>query len=158
MVFFFLADDNRFLKALLSATTPNCLENVPTCYRAPKWPDPGISTKNTDKNTPRAESLEPQENKIPPKKKKRSFWYCGGTFSVFSAYFGGKVWESRISARGVFFRYFSWKFRVGPSRVFVAGRGEPSKMVAAALRSRLARASECQQGSQDAGNASRLRP
>ena len=40
-----------------------------------------------------------------------------GIFSVFS-------WRSRISARGVFFRYFfSWKFRVRPSRGSVAGRG-----------------------------------
>ena len=26
-------------------------------------------------------------------------------------------------ARGVFFRFFSWKFRVGPSQGSVAGRG-----------------------------------
>ena len=27
------------------------------------------------------------------------FWYFGGIFSVFSEYFGGKFWESRISGR-----------------------------------------------------------
>ena len=66
--------------------------------------------------------------KIPPKYRKKKnpnghFWYFGGMFSVFSGYFGGKFWESRISGRGVFLRYFSWKFQVGPSRGSVAGRG-----------------------------------
>ena len=42
---------------------------------------------------------------------------------VFLGYFGAKIWESRISGRGVFFRYFSVKFRVGPFRGSVAGRG-----------------------------------
>ena len=65
--------------------------------------------------------------KIPRKYRKNTknahFWYFGGIFSVFSGYFRGKFWESRISGRGVFFRYFSWKFRVGPFRGSVAGRG-----------------------------------
>ena len=72
------------------------------------------------KNTPRAEILEPQENtpKYRKNTKNAHFWYFGGIFSVFS-----KFRESRISGRGVFFRYFSWKFRVGPFRGSVAGRG-----------------------------------
>ena len=76
------------------------------------------------KNTPRAEILEPQENtqKIPKKYQKCAFLVFWGYFLVFSGYFGGKFWESRISGRGVFFRYFSWKFRVGPFRGSVAGR------------------------------------
>ena len=142
----------------------NGLDNAPTCYRAPEMARPGISTKKCRKNNPQAETLEPPENtpKFPPlpkKNQKRSFCPVFWDFflSVFSGYFGGRSWESRNSGRGVFFQYCSWKFRVGPSRVSVAGRGEPSKMVAAALRSRLARASRCQQGSQDAG-ASRLSP
>ena len=65
--------------------------------------------KNTKKNT-----------------KNAYFWYFGGIFSVFSGYFGDKFWESRISGRGVFFRYFSWKFRVWPFRGSVAGRGVPN--------------------------------
>ena len=44
-----------------------------------------------------------------------------GIFSVFLGYFLGV--PDRMLARGVFFRYFSWKFRVGPSRGSVAGRG-----------------------------------
>ena len=82
----------------------------------------GISTKNTEKSTPRAEILEPQENteKIP---KMRIFGIFFGIFSVFSGYFGDKFWESRISGRGVFFRYFSWKFLLGPFRGSVAGWG-----------------------------------
>ena len=49
-----------------------------------------------------------------------------GIFRVFFRYFRGilgKLRESRIPGRGVFFRYFSWKFRVGPFRGSVAGRG-----------------------------------
>ena len=51
----------------------------------------------------------------------RIFAILGGIFSVFSGYFGGKFWESSISGRGVFFRYFSWKFRVEPFQGSVAG-------------------------------------
>ena len=69
------------------------------------------------KNTPQPEILDSQnitpkypENteKIPPKYQK-----C--VFLVFFQYFGVFCWGSRISAWGVIFRYFSWKFRVGPS-------------------------------------------
>ena len=66
--------------------------------------------------------------KIPRKYRKKTknvhFWYFFGIFGVFS-------WGSRISARGVLFRYFPWKFRVGPSRGSVAGRGvlNPRKQV-----------------------------
>ena len=86
---------------------------------------PGISTKNAEKKpfgpkfwTPR---IYPQNTPKIPKKypqntKNAHFWYFFGIFGVFS-------WGSRISVRGVFFRYFSWKFRVGPSRGSVAGRG-----------------------------------
>ena len=81
--------------------------------------------KKYRKNTPRAKILEPQQNteKIPKKYPKCEFWVFLGYFSVFSGYFGCKFRESRISGRGVFFRYFSWKFRVGPFRGSVAGRG-----------------------------------
>ena len=77
------------------------------------------------KNTPRAEILEPQENppKYPQNTPNGYFWYSEGIFLVFSGYFGGKFWGSGISGLGVFFRYFSWKLRVGPSRGSVAGRG-----------------------------------
>ena len=72
-----------------------------------------------------SEILEPQ--KIPPKYRKNTknahLGYFQGIFSVFWGYFGGKIWESRTSGQGVFFRYFSWKFRVGPFRGSVAGRG-----------------------------------
>ena len=53
----------------------------------------------------------------------RHFWYFWGIFRYFRGILGGRFWESRISGRGVFLRYFSWKFRVGPSRGSVAGRG-----------------------------------
>ena len=86
---------------------------------------PGISMKNTEKIAPRPKIWNPK--KIPPKYRKNTknghVWYFGGIFSVFSGYFQGKFWESRISGRGLFFRYFSWKFRVGPSRGSVAGGG-----------------------------------
>ena len=83
---------------------------------------PGISTKNTEKIPPGPKfwtpRIYPQNTlkKYPQNTKTAYFGYFFGVFGVFS-------WGSRISARGVFFRYFSWKFRVGPSRGSVAGRG-----------------------------------
>ena len=77
------------------------------------------------KNSPRPEILDSQnlppkypENtkKYPENTENAYFWYFFGIFGVFS-------WGSRLSARGIFFRYFSWKFRVGPFRGSVAGRG-----------------------------------
>ena len=100
------------------------VKNAPTCYRAPRWPHPEFPRKMPKKYPPARNSGTPR--KYPQKYQKNTknahFWYFGGIFSVFSGYFRGKVWESRISGRGVFFRYFSWKFRVGPSRGSVAGR------------------------------------
>ena len=90
---------------------------------------PGISTKNTEKNTPRPEILDSQN--LPPKCPKNTrkyqkkytqntksthFGYSFGLLGVFS-------WGSRISVPGVFFRCFVWKFQVWPSRGSVAGRG-----------------------------------
>ena len=86
---------------------------------------PGIYTKNTEKIPLGPKFWNPK--KIPQKYRKNTkntpFWYFGGIFLVFSGYFGGKFWESRISGRGVFSWYFSWKFQVGPFRSSVAGRG-----------------------------------
>ena len=70
----------------------------------------GISTKNTEKNTPPppAEILEPPKNtpQIPKKYPKWAFLvFFGHFFFVFSGYFGGKFRESRISPR-VFFSVF----------------------------------------------------
>ena len=77
------------------------IENGPTCYRAPKWPDPEFPQK-IPKNTPQAEIMEPHRNTRKYRKNTKSghFWYLGGIFSVFSGSFGGKFWESRISGRG----------------------------------------------------------
>ena len=82
---------------------------------------PGISTKNTEKIPPRPTFWN--SKKLPPKYRKNTKNVHFGILGVFSGYFGGKFWESRISGRWVFFRYFSWKFQVGPSRGSVAGRG-----------------------------------
>ena len=70
----------------------------------------GTSMKNTPKNPPRPEILDPQ--KI-------------GCFSGISGVFSR---GSRLSGRGTFFRFVtyvivSWQFRVRPCRVSVAGRG-----------------------------------
>ena len=101
------------------------LENASTSYRAPRWPDPEIPRKIPKKYPPDPQFWTPRiltpkypENteKIPPNTKNAHFRYFFGILGVFS-------WGSRISARGVFFRYFPWKFRVGPSRGSVAGRG-----------------------------------
>ena len=79
-----------------------------TCYRAPKWPNPEFPRKIPKKypsgrnsGTPRKYPKNTEKNT-----KNAHFWYFGGIFSIFSGNFGGKFWESRISGRGVFFRYF----------------------------------------------------
>ena len=101
------------------------IKNAPTCYRAPRWPDPEFPRKIPKKYPPARNSGTPRKypkntEKMP---KMRILGYFGVFFSIFSGYFGGKFWECRISGRGVFFRHFSWKFRVGPFRGSVAGRG-----------------------------------
>ena len=68
--------------------------------------------------TPR---IYPENNPKIPKKypqntKNDCFWYFFGIFGVFR-------WGSQMSAWVLFFRYFLWKFRVGPSRGSVAGGG-----------------------------------
>ena len=77
---------------------------------------PGISTKNTEKTPLGPKFWNP--NKIPQKYRKNTKNTHFGILGIF-----GVFWESRISGRGVFFRYFSWKFQVGPFRGSVAGRG-----------------------------------
>ena len=109
-------------------------KNSPRCRIPLRTPRPATEprdgpTRNFhekyQKNTPRAEILEPQENtpKIPTKYQKCAFLVFWGYFFGIFGVFWGKFWESRISCRGVFFRYFSWKFGVGPFRGSVAGRG-----------------------------------
>ena len=89
------------------------VKNAPTCYRAPRWPDPEFPRKIPKKYPSGRSSGTPR--KYPKKYRKNTknahFWYSAGYFLVFSGYFWGKFWESIISARGVVFRYFSWKFR-----------------------------------------------
>ena len=101
------------------------LENAPTCYRAPKWPAPEFPRKIPKKYPPGRNSGLPEftpkipgkyRKKYPQNTKNAHFRYFFGISGVFSL-------DSRISARGVFFRYFSWKFRGGPFRGSVAGRG-----------------------------------
>ena len=67
------------------------LENAPTCYRAPKWPDPEFPRK-IPKKYPRPEILDSQnlapkypENtkKYPRNTKKCAFWLFFGIFGVF---------------------------------------------------------------------------
>ena len=120
------------MATLLSRRAVECrsrIKNPPTCYKAPKWPDrefprkiPKTSLKLWNpKKTPRK---HPENTpKIPKKYQKCAFFVFGEYFLLFSGYFRGRFWESRISGRGVFFWYFSWKFRVGPSQGSVAGQG-----------------------------------
>ena len=79
----------------------------PDLLQSPEWPDPEFPQKIPSGPkfwTPR----------ILPKMRILGIFF--GILGVFS-------WGSRISPGGVFFRYFSWKFRVGPSWGSVAGRG-----------------------------------
>ena len=74
---------------------------------------PGISTKNTEKIPlgPKFWNAKEIPKKYRENTKNAHFWYFGGIFSVFSGYFGGKFWESRISGRGVFFSVFLLEIR-----------------------------------------------
>ena len=98
---------------------------TPDLLQSPEMARPGNPARNADRNSPRPESLDSQsfpvkysENteKIPPKYQKCHSGYFFGILGVLS-------WGSGISARGVFFRYFSWKYQVGPSRGSVTGQG-----------------------------------
>ena len=86
----------------------------------------GISTKNTEKIPPSLKFWTPRiypENtpkipkKYPQNTKNDRFWYF---FLVFWGYF---LVVPIFRPGGLFFRYFLWKFRVGPSRGSVAGGG-----------------------------------
>ena len=87
--------------------TPSAFKNAPTCYRAPRWPDPEFHEKYR-KNTPRAEILEPQENtpKYRKNTKNAHFWYFGAIFSVFSGYFGVISGSPEFRAGGIFSVFF----------------------------------------------------
>ena len=124
---YLLASTNVSSLPHISTSSSPKIENAPTCYRAPKWPDPEFPRKIPKKYPPARNSGLPKFTpKIPRKYRKNTPKYqilkCAflGIFSVFFWYI---FLGSRISGRGVFFRYFSWKFRVGPSRGSVAGRG-----------------------------------
>ena len=81
--------------------------------------------KEYRKNTPRAEIPERQENtpKIPKKYQKPAFLVFFGVFFGVFGVFWGYFLGPEFLANWVFFRYFSWKFRVGLSQVSVSGRG-----------------------------------
>ena len=114
------------------AEGPTRAENAPTCYRAPRWPDPE-SPRKMPKEYPWPEILDSQ--RLPPKQQKKPKMPILGFF--FSGILGVFSWGSRISAWGVFFRHFSWKFRVGPCRGSVAGRGVLNTRVAGSASHRL---------------------
>ena len=112
-------------QACASHQSTSVLESAPTCYRAPKRPDPDfprkipkkypfggeiLDSRNLPENTPK------NTKKYPQNTRNARFGYFFGILGVF---FGG----SRIPPPGGgFFRYFWWKFRVGPFGGSVAGR------------------------------------
>ena len=95
-------------------------ENAPTCYRAPRWPDPECQQKILKKIPPGSKfwtlrkypqnTLELPKKHTPKIQKNARFGYFGGISGYFSR-------GSRISARRVFFQYFLWKLQVGHLRV-----------------------------------------
>ena len=97
---------------------PSKLENAPTCYRGPRWPDPEFPRKIPKKYLRPAildsQNLPPKYPENTPKNTKHAF----STFSVFWGYFLG-VPEYR--PEGYFFSIFCGNS--GPSRGFVTGRG-----------------------------------
>ena len=92
---------------------------------------PGISTKNTEKIPPGPKFWTPRiypqnTEKIP---KMRIFGILGVFFRYFRGILGVNSGSPEFRPGGVFFRYFSWKFWVGPSRGSVAGRGALKALV-----------------------------
>ena len=79
----------------------------PDLLQSPEMARPGISTKNTDKNTPQAEILKPKENtpKIPKKYQKRTFFgYFLGVF--FRGILGVNSGSPEFQPGGYFFGIF----------------------------------------------------
>ena len=106
----------------------SALENAPTCYGAPRWSDPEFPQKDTEKIPPGPKFWNPKQ--IPRKYRKDTKMVILISLGSFLRYFrginynfGGEIRESRISGGRVFFRHFPWKFRVGPARGSMAGRG-----------------------------------
>ena len=81
------------------------VENAPTCYRAPRWPDPEFPRKIPKKIPPGPKCwtrrLYPKNTPKIPKR------YPQNTRKGIFRYFWGILLSSRISARVVFFLYFS---------------------------------------------------
>ena len=101
------------------------IENAPTCYRAPKWPDPEFPRKIPKKYPPARNSGTPRNTPKIPRKYRKNTPKIPKTriFGIFFGILGGIFFGFQNFGPGVFFRYFSWKFRVGPSRGSVAGWG-----------------------------------
>ena len=102
---------------------PSGLEDSPTCYRAPGWPDPEFP-QEIPKITPQPEILDSQNfaPKIPRKYRKHTKniprMPVLGTFCVLGVCWGFQ----KFGPRGIS-RYFRWKFRFGPSRGSVVSLG-----------------------------------
>ena len=96
------------------------VEKAPTCYRAPRWPDPEFPQKIPKKYRPLAETLwNPEKIPLNAPKLPQNTDICGIS-GVVVRYFGGIFSGPEFWARG---RYFSWKFWVGLLWGSVAGRG-----------------------------------
>ena len=101
----------------------SCAKNAPTCYRAPRWPEPEFPRKIPEKYPPARNSGTPRKHpknteKIP---KMRIFGNLGVFFRYFRGILGINSGSPEFRAGGIF-SVFSWKFRVGPFRGSVAGR------------------------------------
>ena len=97
------------------------VENAPTCYRAPRWPDPEFPRKIPKKYPPARNSGLPEFTfKIPRKYRKNTpkipKMPILGIFSVFSGYFLG---VQNFGPGGYFFGIF----RGNSGSSSVAGRG-----------------------------------
>ena len=90
------------------ATKIDMFENAPTCYRAPRWPDPEFPRK-IPKKYPRAEILEPQENtpKIPKKYQNAHFLiFLGYFFGIFGVFWGEILGVQNFGPGGIFSVFF----------------------------------------------------
>ena len=90
-------------------------ENAPTCYRAPKWPDPEFPRKIPKKYPPGRNSGTPRKypqnaEKIP---KMRIFGILGVFFGYFQGILGVNSGSPEFRAGGYFFGIFRGNSRSG---------------------------------------------
>ena len=100
--------ERRFFAALFSE-----VKNAPTCYRAPRWPDPEFPRK-IPKKYPPGRNARPR--KYPQNIEKLPKTGIFGILGYFRGILGFNSGSPEFQAGGYLFQYFSWTFISGLCR------------------------------------------